>query len=792
MAVFENPGILLLIPAMAVALFLIIRSDFVALKGERWKDYGKAKVRKRLVVFALRLVTLACLIAALAQPAVVKQELNSGDPVLTMLIDNSRSFDIFDREAAYLLKERLQDNIPVKARNIGSENVSAIGDEILASMTGNDNFLLVSDGRATKGRLLGDVLGVAAVMNSTINLLYLDQVRTDLSVRIEGPRVTTVGIDNEFIVTVDQAAPAAAPPSGYRLVVELDGEVVLEKAASGTSDFKFTKKLSDGYHRIEAAIEADDFFPENNVFYRSVKVEKKPKVLLVSAGNSPLETLFTPVYDLTTLPSLGGVDLRGYYAIVLNDIPASGIDADKLSAFIDDGNGAVVFGGKNSYDKGGYGNKPLEGLLPVRVGTSADEAKKLVNIVLLIDISKSTGERFGSGSDSTVEDVEKALAIGILGDLKPDDRVAVVAFNSWSTVVRGLDRLSPENRTILENSVKSLIFTGGTRIAEGIKAARQLLAKEAGSNSIILFSDGQESGEGDDIQAAGVAARQGTRIYAIGVGKGTNEAHMQEIASAGNGFYLKPTEAQRLKIILNSGGLEKLSNIHFITRNVLLNARISGFNQVVPKSNADVLVATGEGRPVLTVWRLGLGKVVAISTDDGKGWASELLNRDNSVLLSRAVNWAIGDLGRNKQVDVSVRDTFLGDYFGIEVISNRMPEDNRLEFAKTGERAYSTEFRPESAGWHSFFDAAAAVNYPLELYNLGYDAELETLVKSTGGGIFTPEQKDALADKVRQDSRMLVTSRKSLAWLPLAAALVAFLAEIAIRRAWERNEKKTL
>ncbi|MBI2141134.1 VWA domain-containing protein [Candidatus Woesearchaeota archaeon] len=797
MAVFSHPKLMLLIPVAVAIMFLAIRKDFVKLKGDRWAFYQKVKVRRRLVIFALRSAVVALLIAALAQPVALRQELSSGDPSLTILVDRSRSFDLFDRTEADKQKEELGDNMPVSIRQIAAPDKSAIGDELLAAMLGNDNLLLVSDGRVTSGRSLGDVMVVASSINSTINSLYLEPVKTDLALKVEGPRITTVGIDNEFLVRIDETKPQNSMPLGYNVVVTLDGEKVVDETSSGTNAFRFSRKLDEGYHRIVAQLNAADFIQDNNIFYKTVKVEKKPKVLLISKKNSPLEGLFSPLYDLSIAQSLNEVGLSGYSAVVLNDMPANEVDADKLSSFIDDGNGIVVVGGRSSYDKGSYKGTFLENLLPVNVGSGEEASKKFVNVVLLIDISGSTGEGFSTTSSATVEEVEKALALGLVSDLRPEDRVGIVAFNVEPRTVAELERLSA-NRNELLSKVPRLVYTGSTLISEGLRGARQMLRDVDGSKNIVLLSDGKSGSMGEDLIAARYASELGMKVYAVGVGEGTNSEHMQAIAKAGSGVYFEPTEAQQLRIIFGSAEaaptdkmkLEKLNNNHFITRNVKLNARLAGFNQVVPKPNADVLVATAENRPVITVWRFGLGRIVSLATDDGSGWAAELLNRENSALVTRTMNWAIGDLGRNKRFDVTARDAFLGDEFEVDVTADSMPSDARMPFSKTGERLYSAQLEADKTGWYSFFDATAAANYPLELLSTGYDPDLAVLVQVTGGETFRPGQSDEILQKVRDDSKRLVTRQKSLAWIPLIIALVVFLLDIAIRKLWEGAENK--
>ena len=72
-----------------------------------------------------------------------------------------------------------------------------------------------------------------------------------------------------------------------------------------------------------------------------------------------------------------------------------------------------------------------------------------------------------------------------------------------------------------------------------------------------------------------------------------------------------------------------LDNTHFITYNLSVDALISGYNYVLPKPSARILVTTNKNIPVLVGWRFGLGRVVVLGTDDGGRWAGELLNKEN-------------------------------------------------------------------------------------------------------------------------------------------------------------------
>ena len=157
---------------------------------------------------------------------------------------------------------------------------------------------------------------------------------------------------------------------------------------------------------------------------------------------------------------------------------------------------AIVFGGKNSFEYGGYKGSGFEDLLPVIVsGVGKKEGN--VNIILLIDISGSTGSGFGS-----VSDVEKSLAISAIDDIGNDNNLGVVAFDSDYYIVEGLGLLGKKNIEELKGKISQLTSGGSTEIGTGINQAIKMLGKQSGSKNIILISDGQTQKK-DDAYSSG-------------------------------------------------------------------------------------------------------------------------------------------------------------------------------------------------------------------------------------------------------------------------------------------------
>ncbi len=790
MIAFKNPNLLLGIIPLAVILFILIRSNFV--KFDDYRDqvhFVRSRRWRRVFLFVSRFVIFSLIILALAQPFELKQETIAGNPSLTILTDRSESFRLFGENISDKLSEQLSKSIPVSVKTLAEGNRSALGDSILTNMQGDDNILLITDGNSNYGRSLGDIMLFASSLNTTISALSLNPVNKDAAVTINGPSETTADVDNSFDVTVAQTSVLIP----YTLRVIIDSELVINEKISESTTISFTKKLKEGYHKITAEIDADDYFKENNRFRKVVKVQPKPKVLFLTEKSSPAGTIFSSIYDVTTSGTLPE-DISSYSAIIVNDIKAESLPVSKLTDYVLTGNGLFVIGGKNSFDRDNYKTpdyKLYEALLPVVVGTGKEEPKKDVNVVLLIDISGSTGSSFNKASQNTVKEVEKALALSILSDLKKTDYVGAIAFESVPHKVTDVIKLS-ENPE-LETKISSLSYGRGTDIAEGLNAAIQLLSNAHGSKSIILISDGLTGGPPpEDLRQARIARSTGIKVYTVGVGENTDTQHMKEIAGDGGGTYFEPKETERIRLLIGESEkvndtfrLETANNYHFITRNIRLKALSNGYNFVLPKAQSQLLVTTANNEPIITVWRFGLGRIAVMSTDDGSAWNGEMLGKENSALLTRTTNWAIGDLSRNKDFDVQMEDIYFGDDLEINVISKAIPSAPNMKFSKTGERLYTATYTPPEPGFYQFFDAIAAVNYNKELSQTGMNRELNKLVQVTGGTMFEPENTDAIIAKVKQDSKRIKTESKSYSWVFALLALTLFLLEIALRRIME-------
>src|SRR3989344_2029495 len=363
---FENPWVFWLIIPILIGFIYAIPRDFIKIKDETKIKYSKKKLN--YFVLISRIFIVLFLLVALASPFSDETKLVQAEPKIKLLVDNSSSFSLFDSSVVNELHSKLEKKIPVEIDYIGYDEQSPLGDAVLSNLVEGNSYLLVTDGYTTNGADLADVSLYANTINATINSLNIIPKHYDSSVRIIGPDKTAANVENSFIVRLTQTKEKKVP-----VTVMVDGNFVYDGITS--SDITVNGKFSDGYHEIVARISDGDYYPANNIFYKTVKVVPKPKVFLYSNRPSDLEELFRPIYDVTVSSSLDQ-DLSKYTAIISNDIGSSKLDAnnDKISSFVVDGNGFVVIGGVNSYDTGDYKGSKIEQLLPVYVAKAGRKA----------------------------------------------------------------------------------------------------------------------------------------------------------------------------------------------------------------------------------------------------------------------------------------------------------------------------------------------------------------------------------------------------------------------------------
>ncbi|MFC6862972.1 VWA domain-containing protein [Halomicroarcula sp. GCM10025817] len=757
--------------AVAVLAYVVFRSE----RGSR-----SASARSRRLLFASRVLVATLLVVGAMGPYTVQTRETPGEPSVTLLTDESASMDVYADTRESLVADIEATGVPVTTTTVGSEDASRLGDGLAANVQENGTVVVLSDGQVTDGRSLAVAGENARQLNATVSAVELIPRRREAAVSVAGPETVSSGVPSRFVVSVD----GVRLPEESTVEVAIDGEVVATKTVGENGTAAVTHTFDDlGSHRVTATLESEDVFERNDVFYKSVRVVEKPDVLYVSARSYPFENFLRSLYDVTTADSVPA-DLSGYSTVVVQDSPAARFgNVSSLQEHVIEGGGLVVVGGDNAYENGGYGESPVASMLPVSVGNATGGT---TNIVLLIDVSGSAEQGMA---------IQKSVALDVLDQLGDENRVGVVAFNFRAFRVAELAPLA-ENRATVGEQIRRLTSGGATDISVGLQGADELLGQREGT--IILLSDGQDRLD----RAAAVSnqlGREGTRVVSVGAGRKVNERTLREIAAESGGSYFAATETNRLRLLFGGGSRrfqgDKLTIVTrdtFITSGVELTANPGQANRVTVKPGADYQVATADGTPAIASWRFGLGRVVSITAYGNDGTLDGLLERPDSLVLTKSVNYAIGDPARTQTGVTSIGDARVGRETSLVYRGETRPEAPGVRFRQVAEDRYRGEFTPAEAGYGSVVDAEYAANYPVEYGTFGQSESLTSLVEETDGRLFAPDEGAEIARLARQQSTRIRTVRDSWSWVFLLAALLLFVTEVIARRVQVYRGRTTL
>lgn len=746
--------------------------------------------RNRLFA-ATRLLAFCLIIAAAANPYFVQTHtVSSSQPSITILDDKTASMGIFDPAIA----ERIRGWTDAPVRSFSGET-TPLGDKIVQHSIPGGSILLISDGYSNSGRPLADSLALARASNATTFALSLIPEKDDSSVEISGTNTGVLAGDYPFRVMVRSA-------KGYNgsLSVFADEQLIYSDSISSnaSASIKISHSfLTTGNHILRASIDPDGQ-PVNDNYQKAVYVVPKPEVLLVTNISSPLAVSLKDLYRLTVSSELPR-SLDGYKAVVLDDVPYLS-HLDQLGEYVREGGGMVVVGGENSYDLGGYSNSGLERFLPVRSVPSVFEGGKTMAIVLDISFSLLTAR---TRDGTTLLDYEKALAVELLKspDLQ-DYKVGLIVFGTRAYNVLDPVPLS-RSRQIISERIMALgpAGTENSHLDRGLELAWDMLNVSGGQGELLVLSDGNLYNYPEVMERSSQLLRQmnvDTRLIQVQAFPGMTGKFYDLAAQTGSNFtqFVYPDS---LTTSLEGAGLEEttspeqmaayaattVSKNHYITAGLDLNANVTGFNDVTPKPGAERLVALADGKPILTVWRYGLGRVAALTADNGNIWAGSLYSRESSAVISSTLNWAIGD-PRPERGRVEADDGWQGTPLSVTINSDARPVIAGAEVEKVGDNRYTATFTPNSSGIYYIGSYGLAVNYPLEFRDVGYNPELSNLIMAAGGAVFSEEEaKRSLLAEARAVSRRTVQERVSRRDALLIAGLLIFLSEILYRKVSE-------
>ena len=619
----------------------------------------------------------------------------------------------------------------------------------------------------------------------------------DYSISILGP--DKIGPNTEATFTVQVRGTSE---SKRRVELEVDGKVVL---AGDAGELEYVAKFDDGYHKLVARLLDNDLFGENNIYYKSVKVVEKPKILLYGDEGTPLHRSLSKLYTVDVGAPFG---LDRYHSVVIDDRNAN-LFFDRvqdIKEYVEDGNGLVVVGGKDSFDNGKYSGSKIEEILPVKV-SGVGEGEGGSKIILVIDFTSSSGSNQAAS-------ISQELAVDMIDKLESRHSLGIVLFDEGIIDSWQLEKLNKENKDAAKGWILGHSPSNNyrTNLHGAFNFSFEMLGRSSGN--FILLGDGETGNlnlalrtiEGNGGEILGYAiddplleeiVNSGVKIFSVAVGSGSLERDYQTLSEISDGeYYPALLSVQGINTNFgdpegssgSSSGVKVYSANHFITEGLILDADVLGTNQVLPKNAAELLITTSNGEPVLTVWRKGLGRVAVISTDNGNSWGGDIYRGTNSRVISRTVNWAAGDPERKKDYFFSVHNPRVKEESEIVIRGGDVPEIEDVKFSRKSDGTYAATIMPSEVGFFTFGDDEYSVNYNSEFSLVGFNEELEDLVRVSGGHVFeASENIQEVLDFLKEKKNITLVEKELFIWPLLSLAMIIFILDVWFRTVSERK-----
>jgi uncharacterized membrane protein len=700
--------------------------------------------------------------------------------------------------------------------------------------------LLISDGNQTRGEV-ARALALLRSRGIAVSVLPVSLAGGKNEVYVSEllvPQQAESGAAFEIKGAVESFAAADARVKLLRDgVIRRDEPLALH---AGANWLAFKETLAEpGTHTYELWVEsAADTLAENNRLQGVIDIKGPPRVLyirsdkgaqrpfaaaLTAQGYAVVEA--TPEQSPLTLGDIASFDL-----VVLDNVPAYRLTQPKmetLETYVRDlGGGLVVIGGPQSYGAGGYYRTPLERILPVEMRPPT--RIEMPHVALLFVLDKS-GSMASGPEGATKLDLAKSAALAAADLLNPSDQVGILTFDAnwtWLLPFRAVGK-----GEWISDRLAEVQSDGGTDLYKAVvEAERALAAKDASIKHVLILSDGLTD-KADFPGLVGKMTREGITVSTVAIGDDADLSLMAAIARDGKGRGYAAVDPQTVPQIFTTETL-------LVSRDLLvekavrpkMNAAMGALKGIAPerlppllgyvlthpKPQSDVLMQAGDD-PLLVSWRLGLGKVVAFTSDLTGRWGREW------IAWRDFPQWA-GQLGRSAQrqpaagrVTTDIRQE--GDQIRA-VVDLVKPNGSfadglnlRGNVTASGSATSVAAFRQTAPGrYEGRLSASQRGSYLLTLHEEGSDSAPATLgtvpfvvpypreyhelrpnlpllsrvAEETGGELLRADQWEQGIKRLMTPHPAKATAARAV-WQPLAGlALVLFLADLAARR-WPRT-----
>lgn len=411
----------------------------------------------------------------------------------------------------------------------------------------------------------------------------------------------------------------------------------------------------DGFSVFEVRVESpEDTVSENNVGRAVVASSGKPRALVIDPEPENLGAFTQAIrnegFEADVRPPEGfpqdASELRNFDLVVLSDTPVIELEEaslNRLATWVrEEGGGLLMAGGQGSFGAGGYRGAAIEKLLPVSFENQDRIDSPVAALMVILDRSGSMAAMVEGRTKMSLADEGAVQALELL---QPKDLFGLNAVDTRTHVVAPLSKAV--NKPETADRIRRVTSSGGgiyvfTALADAFRSLRDA---EASIKHIILFADAADAeekatdaGSALDLASAMLGSRITTSVVALGREKDTDVEFLRNLSERGGGRFYLTENALNLPRLFSieavratqSSAVERpffaseaapsdlTSGIRWPESPLLL-----GFNKTEIKPGADLLLETEDGYPLLAVWRAGLGRAAAFTSDIKNRWASE-------------------------------------------------------------------------------------------------------------------------------------------------------------------------
>ncbi|WP_115377812.1 MULTISPECIES: vWA domain-containing protein [unclassified Sphingomonas] len=603
------------------------------------------RARPRWRHLGLRIAVFACLILALMQPSLVRR---AGAGVQVFVLDQRAVLGADGQAAARRALARVLATAPTGARRVLialGEGAAPPGFATRQVVTTGSLSTALDDARDAIPLGTGGTVTLIADPRSTDR--HWDEALTALAARrIPVDTIALTGAPQPAFIGDVQVAPARVGEA-IRVDTTVEGDGVeggathrLTITSEGRPLASSAPFRADGATRVALEVPATraGFLPlrvtlDGRGGVDTLAAVQDPVRLLYlgerQAGAAPLlQRLLGPGFAVDPRPPAalaGAVDPARWPLVMLDDVPAARLPVaaqQRLTrAVARAGTGLFASGGFAAFGPGGYADTPLGAALPV---TPRGEDKRIRPSVALAIVIDSSGSMQGDRLD-----LAKQVARQTVRKLTANDWVGVVEFygaRQWSVpmhhvtdgpdVERAIGRMQAQGASVLFPALQEAFY--------GLKDL------DARYRHILVISDG---GVAEDRYQQLIRHIADNRInvstVAVG-GKVDDEKSMADWARIGRGrFYSVPDEFSLVDLDFKQP--ETRPDPGYRSGNVVVKAvqgsrwwaglrmaglpPLSGYVPTRARPEAETLIATRAGDPILSTWPVGAGRVTALTTE---------------------------------------------------------------------------------------------------------------------------------------------------------------------------------